>query len=75
MMAVAYLPTLSRMQIRVQTGTDSEGKPVFKSRNYNNLKPSSTDEDFYAVALAIAGLQTHLVDRIRRINEGDLNEA
>jgi hypothetical protein len=74
-MAVNFIPGLSRMQIRVQTGTDGEGKAVFKTRGYNNLKASSTDEDFYAVAMGIASLQAYLVDRVKRINEGDLSEV
>lgn len=74
-MAVNFVPALSRMQIRVQIGTDGEGKPVFKTRGYNNLKPTASDEDFYAVAVGIASLQKFLVDRVKRINEGELSQA
>ena len=58
-MAVVTTSLGSRLQLIVQTGVDGEGNPVLKTRSYNRLKSSATDENVYDFAAIIAGLQKH----------------
>lgn len=74
-MAVEVTPLSSRLSLRMHTGTDGEGNPVFRTRSYSGVKPSAADQDVYDVALAIAGLQQHSVEEISRVNENGLAEV
>lgn len=73
-MAVIRTPGDSTLRIRVQTGIGASGQPVYRNRSYNNVKAAATDDDVYAVAQAIAGLQQHPVNSIIRIDDGVLAE-
>jgi hypothetical protein len=68
-MAVSTSPTGSRMQLRLLVGQDIQGNPIYRTRAYSNVKPSASDEDVYAVGMALVGLQAHELDDLYRVNE------
>ncbi len=68
-MAVITNPLGSRMQLRLNVGQDDEGNPIYRSRSYSNVKPLASDDDVFAVGNALAGLQQHGLEEVRRINE------
>ncbi|SDD77995.1 DUF1659 domain-containing protein [Sporomusa acidovorans] len=69
-MAVVKMPQSGKMILKVQTGVNAAGNPVFRLRTFNNIKASAADADVFAVAQGLAGLQKHtLVDTVRQ----DLN--
>lgn len=74
-MPVVNTPVASSLQLRVQTGTDASGQPLYRVRTYNRVKPAATDQDVYDVAQSLGGLQVHPVSTISRINEGDLSAS
>lgn len=74
MMAVNANPLSSRLQLRLITGQDDKGNPIYRSRTYSNVKPLASDEDIYNVGDALADLQQHELDQIRRISEYVLEE-
>jgi hypothetical protein len=74
-MAVNKVPQTSKMVITIENGVNANGKPVQRQRSYKNVKVSAADADVYAVAQAIANLQTHSVVGIRRQDEGNLVNA
>lgn len=71
-MAVVVTPLESSLRIKVQTGTDGAGNPAYKSRNYNKVKPSASDQDTFDVAQVIESLQAYPVAQILRVDEKDL---
>lgn len=73
-MAVVATPVQSSLRLVVQTGTDADGNPVFRSRTYSRVKPSASDEDVYAVAGAIAELQSSPLYAIQRVSTDELAE-
>jgi len=71
-MAVSKVPQTSRLAIKVQTGVNTAGNPVYRQRSFANIKTAAADSDVFAVAQGIAGLQKDLVSGFSRIDEGDL---
>jgi hypothetical protein len=74
-MAVNKVPQTSRVIIMVDNGVNANGQPVQIQRSYKNVKVSAQDADVYAVAQAIANLQSHTVVSISRQDEGSLVNA
>ncbi|MGI6358516.1 MAG: DUF1659 domain-containing protein [Bacillota bacterium] len=73
-MAITKNALSSRLQLVVQTGTDGQGNPTFRTRSYNGVRVDALDEDVYAVALVIGSLQEHPLYAIKRVDEGELTE-
>ncbi|MCF6095308.1 DUF1659 domain-containing protein [Microaerobacter geothermalis] len=73
-MPVISTPNFSRIVIAFQTGVDANGNPVKQSKSYNRVKPSSTDQDVYDVANALAGLQSNPVLSIQRFDQEELSQ-
>ena len=74
-MAVISNPLASRLQLRVITGQDYEGNPIYRTQSYSNVKSDTSDDDLYSVANALADLQKNELDFIRRIDESILLEG
>lgn len=65
----------SRLVLVVQTGTDEKsGKPILRSRSYNRVDTLATDENVHAVGVALAALQEHPVEAVRRVDDHKLSE-
>ena len=71
-MAVVLDPNYSRCQVRLQSGVDNEGNPIFISRTYGRILPTTTNEDFYEVFSALMSLQSLTVAALRRLEDGEL---
>ncbi|NLC51365.1 MAG: DUF1659 domain-containing protein [Firmicutes bacterium] len=73
-MAINAETISSRLQLRLITGFDGEGRPIRRSRSYSGVKPEAGNEDVYDVGSALADLQKNQLDAIRRIDEVELTE-
>jgi hypothetical protein len=71
-MAVTILRNFTRCQVRLQSGTDGEGHPVYVSRIFSRIKPDTTNQDLYDVIMAILSLQDLPVHTVRRLEDGEL---
>ncbi|WP_373483153.1 DUF1659 domain-containing protein [Acetobacterium sp.] len=56
----------NKLQVRSNYGM-VEGKEVIKSKTYANLKETAVDDDIYAVAEALAGLQAPTMEEVLKI--------
>jgi hypothetical protein len=74
-MAVAAIPLVSRLQLRLRLGYDSGGNPILRTRSYANVKADASDEHVYYTGLGLAGLQEHALEVIRRVDEAELEEV
>ncbi len=72
-MPVVSSPLATSLRLQVQTGTDVDGKPVYRMRSYSRVKPAAADQDAYDVAQALGSLQVHPINAISRVNENDLS--
>jgi len=71
-MPVIFNPHDSSIQIKFNTGTDREGKPVIKTKTIGSIKPSAADQDVMEVAQGLASLQQYALASVIRVNEGEL---
>lgn len=62
----------SSLQMKMHTGTDDKGNAIIRTKTYRSVKTTALDDDIYDVGLAMAGLQMHPVESIRRVNEVQL---
>ncbi len=71
-MAVVKVPQTSKLVIKVQTGVNATGNPVYRLRSYQNIKAAAVDSDVFAVAQGMAGLQKNTVVSISRQDDNTL---
>lgn len=74
-MPVNTVPVTARLQLRLNTGMDENFNPIFRTRSYSNVKSSASNEDLYALAQELGGLQVHAVDAVRRVDEYELEQV
>lgn len=73
-MAVTAINLDSRIGLKLQTGTDAEGNPVIKTKNYGSIKATADNENVYAFASGIVSLQKHSLVSVERENNMELQE-
>lgn len=73
-MAVISTPVDSKLKISVQTGLDEEGNVILRTRSYNNVKTTASNEDLMDVARQLSDLQIHPVNAIYKVIESELVE-
>lgn len=73
-MAVIVTPLTSRLQLQLITGSTPEGKPIFRTRSYSNIKTDAENEDLFLTGQELADLQQHQLDTIKRLDEMELEE-
>ena len=71
-MAVVNMPISTVMSMKIQTGVNISGFPVYKTVSFSSIKPDAVDADLYAVGSGLAGLQSSPVAGINRVNSGSL---
>lgn len=57
-MALEKIPTRCTFTIKVQSGLNMSGNPVYKTYNYSNVKTDAADANIYAVASGLGALQS-----------------
>lgn len=73
-MAVITTPLISRLQLQLMVGLTPEGKPILRTRSYNNIRPEAGNEDLLQTGQDLAGLQQHQLEMIKRVDEAELAE-
>ena len=68
-MAASRKDMETKMIIRVQVGTDTEGNPVTENRTISHWNPELTDDEFLKFGNMLGGLQTDTIDSVRRQDE------
>ncbi len=72
-MAVAEIKS-SQLRLVFHVGSDEEGDPIFRNKNFNNVKPTATADNLYAIATAFATLQEHELYEIVRNDSSKVDE-
>ncbi|HHV34147.1 MAG TPA: DUF1659 domain-containing protein [Syntrophomonadaceae bacterium] len=60
------------LQMKMYAGSDDKGNPIIRTKTYRSVKTTALDQNIYDVGFALAGLQMHPVESIRRLNEVQL---
>ncbi len=66
------LVTDSQLRLVFDQGVDGDGKPIYKNKNFNNVKVDATADQLYNTGQALAGLQQHSLIRVERNDSFDL---
>jgi hypothetical protein len=64
----------SQLRLVFDMGVDAEGKPVYKNKNFSNIKTTATTDGLFAVAQGLAGLQQYPVTSIERNDKNLLGQ-
>lgn len=73
-MAVIATELEGKVKVTLNAGNDEDGNAIIKSKTFSRVKSDATDDNIYAVANGIAGLQEYPVNSIRKFEEYDLIE-
>lgn len=65
-MAVVATPTSSELILVMDNGVGVSGQPLTIARRYGNMKPAAVNEDVYAVATSLSGLQDKTMMMVQR---------
>lgn len=66
----------SQLRLTFVTGTDQiTGDPLFASKSFNNVKPTSQASQLLTVAEALAQLQTHSLFKIERNDSSEITAS
>ncbi len=64
----------SSIRLKYLTGTDSNGKDVFKTRVINNINSSATDEVVYGLKAMLEEVQNSSIAEFVRVDTGKLTQ-
>lgn len=56
----------SRLRLIFETGVDGEGNPIYRNKNFNNIKTEATADALFAMASVLAPLQEHPLHEVER---------
>ncbi len=68
-MAIEKYAYGAKLQLKLFVGLDGDGKEIFRTKTYSNVKPSAEDQAVYDVANTLADLQEHEVEEIHRVED------
>ena len=74
-MAVVKTPQQSHIGIKVANGVNASGAAQYRTMRYSNVKPATSDQDLFDVALSISGLQGATLAGISRTDDADLTNG
>ena len=74
-MPVSVNPKDSKLKITFSTGVDGYGRDIKSSKTYSSIKPAATDEDVFAVAMTLIGLQKNPALNVERLDQKEITEA
>ncbi|MTT32344.1 DUF1659 domain-containing protein [Terrilactibacillus sp. BCM23-1] len=64
----------STLILLLDGGLDEKGKQIYKRKSFRNIKPSASQDALYAIAQALAPLQTLPLIDIERTDVSQLHE-
>ena len=71
-MAVIVTPNVSKIQIKLDQGTDLNGDRIIKTKTLSSIKATATDDDIAAVANGLVNLQQHTLEKLTRVDNAEL---
>jgi hypothetical protein len=64
----AYSPESSRLALKIQTGTNEQGNPVYRTFNFSGLDAAAIADDVQAVASALGALLEYPVVAVNKVD-------
>ncbi|MFA5525115.1 MAG: DUF1659 domain-containing protein [Tissierellales bacterium] len=73
-MAITSVIKDSKLKIQLDGGLNEKGNPIVKSKTFSKVKTNAANDNLFAVAESLAGLQDMPLIGIKRVDETDLQE-
>jgi len=71
-MAIEVRPMDCRLQIQLDTGAAADGGRIVRTRTFNRIKNTVSDQDLFDTAAALVGLQASVPVSVRRVGTEEL---
>lgn len=71
-MAVQKTPGNTILRLVLETGVDQSGKPILRNKSFDAIKAEASDQDIYEVGQALGNLQKHPLNKVLRVDQGEL---
>lgn len=68
-MAIETNIVSTRMQLKLNTGLDQEGKEIIRTKTYSNVKAEADNQNIFDVASSLASLQEHGLHQVHRVDD------
>ncbi|WP_233254315.1 DUF1659 domain-containing protein [Salipaludibacillus keqinensis] len=62
----------TRLSLTFLTGFDENGKEMYQTRHFRNIKTEASNDSLFQTALALASLQQFELDKVERNNTYEL---
>ena len=62
------LVTNSTLKLKLKTGINAKGDDTFSTKSFGDINPGLTDDEFLGVADGMAGLQSHALAEVGRVD-------
>jgi len=66
-MGLEIRPLDCRLQIQFDVGAAQDGRRIVRTRTFNRIKATLSDQDLFDTAAALAGLQSSIPVSVRRV--------
>ena len=73
-MAVIVTPNVSKIQIKLDHGTDLSGDRVIKTKTLSSIKHAANADDIMAVVNGLVALQDHTLSGVIRVDYSSISE-
>ena len=62
------LVTNSTLKLKLKTGINAKGDDTYSTKSFGDINPGLTDDEFLGVADGLAGLQSHTLAEVGRVD-------
>ena len=58
----------STLKLKLETGINDKGDATYSTKSFGDINPGLTDDEFLGVADGLAGLQSHTLAEVGRVD-------
>ena len=66
------IDTKSTFRLKLETGINDKGTATYSARSFSGINPALTDDELLGIAEGLAGLQSHTLAEVDRIDTAAL---
>ena len=63
----------STLKLKLETGTNAKGDATCSTKSFSGINPGLTDDELLGIADGLAGLQSHALAEVDRVDTSSLS--
>ena len=63
----------STLKLKLETGTNDKGDATYSTKGFSGINPGLTDDELLGIADGLAGLQSHALAEVDRVDTSVLS--